>query len=255
MSPPCSHAVARSDPVVTPIHERSTGISPPLPALTHAEAKIFPLSLVYLAAFFVCSLLVLGTVVAASAPPLIQTPPKEIAHRSAFPGHVSDSSLRYPGWIGLGAYWDFHDSVIVVQGYLPTAKAYYGKKSFRDFTFEVRMAKLSEDGAIGLLFRYDEVRDEGYEIHFWPHGGFAVAKFVGPTKTDFASGAPSHFNRELNTWNLVRVEGRGERFDFFINGFHVHTAFDGKYRRGRLGLLMPGDARQRAKFQVIRMSE
>ena len=101
----------------------------------------------------------------------------------------------------------------------------------------------------------DEKRDEGYEIHLWPHGGFAVAKFVGPTKTDFAAGPPSHFNKELNTWNTVKVVGSGTRFDFFINGFHVCTASDPDYRQGKLGLLMPGDARQRAKFQILRMTE
>jgi hypothetical protein len=138
---------------------------------------------------------------------------------------------------------------------MPTAKAYYVSKSFGSFTFEVRMEKLSEDGAIGLLFRYDERRDEGYEVHLWPHGGFAVAKFEGPRKRDFASGPPSHFNKELNTWNTVKVVGEGDRFFVFVNGFHVCTATDRDYERGKLGLLMPGDARQRARFQILKMTE
>jgi len=158
------------------------------------------------------------------------------------------------GWVAFGCHWNLSSSVFTAQGFLTVAKAYYDRKTFRDFTFEVRMAKIAENGAIGVLFRYDERQDEGYEIHLWPSGGFAVAKFWGPRKQDFAAGPPSHFNRELNTWNTVKVVGRGERFDIFINGFHVCTARDAEFRKGKLGLLMPGDARQRAKFHVITMT-
>ena len=235
-------------------------MSSPSPLLWHLHGCALPATTVYYTALLVSSVVMFGAIVGASIHPADKNAPTKRDYQSAHPQQASASSFghqRHPGseWIGLGAYWNFHDSVFVAQGYLPTAKAYYSRRTFGDFTFEVRMAKLSEDGAIGLLFRYDEVRDQGYEIHFWPHGGFAVAKFIGPTKKDFASGPPSHFNRELNTWNVVRVQGRGERFDFSINGFHVKTVFDREYRRGRLGLLMPGDARQRAKFQVIVMSE
>ena len=183
-------------------------------------------------------------------------PPIPAPHDEGLP-HAQETKHTSPGsgWIAYGCYWDLSDSIFFAQGFFPVAKAYYDACSFRNFTFEVRMAKLAEDGAIGLLFRYNEKRDEGYQIHLWPHGGFAVAKFQGPRKRDFASGPPSHFNRELSTWNTVKVVGRDERFDFFINGFHVCTASDPEYSEGKLGLLMPGDARQRAKFQVVRMTE
>jgi hypothetical protein len=184
-------------------------------------------------------------------PPFPRTP-----HDEVLP-HTWEMKQARPGsgWRAYGCYWNLSDSIFLAQGFLPVAKAYYHARTFRNFTFEVRMAKLAEDGPIGLLFRYNEKRDEGYEIQLWPHGGFAVAKFVGATKKDFASGPPSHFNRELSTWNTVKVVGRGKRFDFFINGFHVCTASDPDHREGKLGLLMPGDARQRAKFQVIKMTE
>ena len=159
------------------------------------------------------------------------------------------------GWVASGAFWDLRDSVFSVQGLFPTAKAYYAATTFTDFEYEVRIAKLAEDGATGLLFRYDNIRDEGYEIHIWPHGGFAIAKVRGPNKTDFASGPPSHFKKELNTWNSVRIIARGDRFNFFVNSFHVCTAIDGQYARGKLGLLMPGDARQRARFHIVTMHE
>jgi len=183
-----------------------------------------------------------------AAPPTAQqttVPPRVTFGRSTSPGD---------GWAAFGCYWDLRDSVFFAQGYMTTAKAYYARRTFASFTFEVRMAKLAEDGAIGLLFRYDEKLDRGYCIHLWPHGGFAVSKFRGPVKKDFAAGPPSHFNREMHTWNVVKVVGAGERFDIFVNGFHVATVHDAEHRTGRLGLLMPGDARQRAKFQIVTMT-
>lgn len=178
------------------------------------------------------------------------------AEQSAAPAIGSVGHQRSPGdgWVAYGCYWDLRDSVFFAQGYLTTAKAYYARKTFSSFTFEVRMAKLAEDGAIGLLFRYDERLDRGYSIHLWPHGGFAVSKFRGPAKEDIASGPPSHFNREMHTWNTVKVMGAGNRFDIFVNGFHVATVRDAEYQTGKLGLHMPGDARQRAKFQIVTMT-
>ena len=158
------------------------------------------------------------------------------------------------GWAAYGCYWDLRDSVFFAQGYLTTAKAYYAPKTFSSFTFEVRMAKLAEDGAIGLLFRYDEKLDRGYSIQLWPHGGFAVSKFRGPAKEDLLSGPPSHFNREMHTWNTVKVVGAGKRFDIFVNGFPIATVRDAEHRTGKLGLHMPGDARQVAKFQIVTMT-
>ncbi|MEW6511067.1 MAG: family 16 glycoside hydrolase [Bacteroidota bacterium] len=164
-------------------------------------------------------------------------------------------ALPGEGWIGSGCYWDFHDSVFFAQGYSTLGRAYYEPKDFGDFTFEVRLMKLAEDGALELVFRYDENKVEGYHIYLWPHGGFGVGKLDGPMRSGPVFGPPAHFNRELNAWNNIKVIGRGERFDFFINGFHVWTARDGKFRRGKLGLGMPGDLRQLARFQIIRMSD
>ena len=123
--------------------------------------------------------------------------------------------------------------------------------NFKNFTYEVRLMKIAEDGTIGLILRYNEAKDEGYLFHVWPHGDYQFLKFKTDDQVILNKGHPIYFNRELNTWNTIKIVCNEAKFVVYINGDFLVSIKDVTYSVGKVGLLIGGDPRQRAKFEVI----
>jgi hypothetical protein len=131
-------------------------------------------------------------------------------------------------------------------------KAFCTNKNLSDFLYEVRLRKVSNnDGPIGLLMRYDDLRDEGYMLLIWPHGDYQLSKLVDQQRDRIISGTPKALNRG-NQWNTLKIIGQGTQFQLFINGVKQEVnIFDDKYSFGKFGLVIHGDVDQKAEFKLI----
>jgi hypothetical protein len=165
----------------------------------------------------------------------------------------SDSlNINAGDWSARGGCWDFTGKVIRAQGFIGYNRAYYNHKVFTDFIYEVKLYKAAEDGTLGLLFRYDEKNDEGYLLHFWPHGGCKFELFKGGQtrlRTVEVS-QPMHQIIGTGVWNIVKIVAHGARFKIYLNGYLLDTIVDSQYSSGRVGLFVAGDPRQIALFEV-----
>ena len=158
-------------------------------------------------------------------------------------------------WNARSGNWDFTKTPFRAQGFLRHGKAYYTKDLFQDFVYEVEINKLAEDGTFGLLFRYDEVNDEGYALEFWPHGGCIFSAFVrGSDRIQTLSiNHPIHFISGINVWNKIKIIAKGSQLSIYLNDYLQDTIENIIYKSGRLGLYIAADARQIALFRVLRM--
>jgi len=168
---------------------------------------------------------------------------------------IDEEIFNPSNWIVRGGYWDFSDKIIFSQGYRGGNTAYYRKRNFKNFTFEIKMMKISEDGPFGMVFRYDVSNDEGYIFGLHPHGGYHVSKFNGPGSIYLERGASAFINEEMNAWNTLKIVVTGDRFHCYINGSLIKSVRDNTYSVGKVGLFNSGDPRQIAKFEVIALLE
>lgn len=158
-------------------------------------------------------------------------------------------------WIARGGCWDFSKKIFFSQGYRGGNAAYYKKHDYRNFTYEVKVMKLAEDGPLGIIFRFDEARIEGYTFAVYPHGEYFLVKFFGNRDMQLKLGATAYLNEEMNTWNTLKIVVRGAKFDCYINGNFLVSVIDHSYSIGKVGLANSGDPRQLAKFEVISLVE
>ena len=160
--------------------------------------------------------------------------------------------IKAEGWSARGGYWDFSGKVIKAKGFIGYNKAYYNRKVFADFIYEVKLCKTAEDGTFGLLFRYDEKNDEGYLLQFWPHGGcsFELIKGGQTHIRQIEIRQPMHQIIGTNVWNKVKIIANGSTFKIYLNGYLLDTIIDHQYALGRVGLFVAGDPRQIALFEV-----
>jgi len=157
-------------------------------------------------------------------------------------------------WLARGGCWTLSDSLITGRAYWGGSKL-YSKKSYRDFVLEVRLTKIAATGPISVLFRYDEEKDEGYHLMCFPLSSPHFAKVVGKKSSYLYLGSSIFWNLGMNQWNTVRIEAVGSRFSFYINGKQIYTQYGHEYTRGRVGLIVWGDPRQTAHFQVMRLKD
>jgi hypothetical protein len=158
-------------------------------------------------------------------------------------------------WIARGGCWDFSDKIIYSQGYRGACTAYFKERNYKNFSYEVRVMKIAEDGPLGLIFHYDDVRDEGYYAGIYPHGSFFVQKTVGQIPQYLKIATTAHLNNEMNTWNTLKIEVRGSKIDCYINGNFLVSIIDNTYSTGKIGLWNCGDPRQIGKFEIISIRE
>lgn len=184
----------------------------------------------------------------------MQTPQLSGSEKSQL--HKPDPQIFNPSnWIARGGCWDFSRKIFFSQGYRGGNAAYYKKQDYRNFTYEVKVIKLAEDGPLGIIFRYDEARDEGYSFAVYPHGEYFLVKFSGHSDVQLIRGATAYLNEEMNTWNTLKIVARGAKFDCYINGNFLVSVIDHSYSVGKIGLANSGDPRQLAKFEVISLIE
>jgi hypothetical protein len=168
------------------------------------------------------------------------------------PERIDEEILKPSNWIARGGCWDFSNNIISAQAIVGSCKLYYSKAIYKDFTLEVKLNKLAESGAFGLLIRYDEQKDEGYTYSLFPSSGYFFATIGGGDYPHSFSSAPVPFmNKGLNTWNTLKIVCQGAKFDLYLNGQFLSTITDSAYSSGRIGLTIGGDPRQRALFEII----
>jgi len=167
---------------------------------------------------------------------------------------VEDSTITFPStWKMRGGYWDFSDKIIKAQGYYGFNKAYLADISYKNFIYEVKVLKQSENGQFGLLFRYNENQDKGYGFFCWPYGGCRFELIAsGQEKLKFY---PVHECANkitgYNIWNSIKIVAKNARFEIFINGHSAETIIDSTFSSGTVGLVVTGDPRQKALFEII----
>lgn len=155
------------------------------------------------------------------------------------------------GWESKGGTWTFSGKQIFGQGASDFNKAFLTNRNFSDFIYEVRLRKLSpNDGPIGLLFRYNEEIDEGYMLLVWPHGDYQVSRLVNQTRHRKGGSTPKVLNKG-NSWNRIKVIGKGAQLEIYINGELQVSLEGGEYSFGRLGLVIHGGPDQQAEFELI----
>jgi hypothetical protein len=154
-------------------------------------------------------------------------------------------------WQTKGGTWNFNGPKIIGQGTSGFNKAYWMPSIYNDFNFKVRLRKTSpNDGPIGLLMRYNEMRDEGYMLLIWPHGDYQFSRLVGQTRHRIGSGTPNDLNKG-NSSNVIQVIGKGSNMAIYINGNHLVNLNDSQYREGRTGLVIHGGSDQQAEFEIL----
>ncbi|MDW7679603.1 MAG: family 16 glycoside hydrolase [bacterium] len=177
--------------------------------------------------------------------------------RSNLTGHSSAEKeiINPKNWIARGGCWDFSDKIFFSQGYRGGNKAYYKKQDYKNFTLEVKVMKLAEDGPLGIVFRYDDAKDNGYIFAVFPHGEYFISKLIGQTDEYLQLGETAYLNEEINTWNTLKVVAAGAKFDCYINGNFLSSVTDHSFSTGKIGLWNSGDPRQLAKFEIISIVE
>ena len=166
---------------------------------------------------------------------------------------VSDSSINIAdNWSVMCGYWDFCGKVIKAIGFIGYNKAYYNQVVYINFIYEVKICKITEDGTFGLLFRYNERKDEGYVLYFWPHGGcsFNIIKGGQTRVRRIEINQPMHQIIGTNVWNTVKIIAHGSKFEIYLNGYLLDTIKDTQYTSGRIGLYLGGDPLQKAMFEI-----
>ena len=155
-------------------------------------------------------------------------------------------------WSARGGNWDFSRKIIKATGFIGHNKAYYKRRVYNDFIYEVKYCKIAEDGTLGILFRYNEKKDEGYLLHFWPHGGcnFELIKGGQTRLRKVNVSQPIHQIIGTNVWNTLKIIAHGSKFEIYLNSYLLDTILDSQFSSGSVGLYVGGDPRQVALFEV-----
>lgn len=155
-------------------------------------------------------------------------------------------------WSARGGCWYFTDKIIKAIGYIGHNKAYYNRRVYNDFIYEVKYCKIAEDGTLGIIFRYNEKNDEGYLLHFWPHGGckFELIKGGQTSLRKVNVSQPMHQIIGTNVWNTIKIIAHGSKFQIYLNNYLLDTILDSQFSSGSVGLYVGGNPRQVALFEV-----
>jgi len=176
---------------------------------------------------------------------------------TAFLSSSTDSSIRDPlNWIAYGGCWEFFGKSIYGQaGGEGRHLLFYQQKVFRNFIFEVRLNKLAEGGAFGLIIRYNERKKEGYTYIQYPDGGYRFAIIKKELDYSLFQEPASKMNKGTNVWNSIKIIGIGSKFELYLNDQFLTSITDNSYSTGRIGLFLGGDPRQKAVFEIITLKK
>lgn len=201
----------------------------------------------------ICTLLVFIPFISSLSLQLNQQQSPKLNVQTKMTSITTDEEIFKPSnWIARGGCWEFSNNIISARGTVGSCKFYYSKADYKDFSLEVKVNKLAETGGLGLLVRYDEQKDEGYIFGILPSSGYWFAKIIGDNDRPALSAAPVPFiNNGLNVWNTLKIVCHGAKFDLYLNGDFISSITDGTYISGRIGLIIGGDPRQRASFEIV----
>ncbi|MFZ5518085.1 MAG: family 16 glycoside hydrolase [Candidatus Zhuqueibacterota bacterium] len=157
-------------------------------------------------------------------------------------------------WVAAGGCWDFSERIISAQGIGERPIAYLKRFHFTDFEFEIRLRLLTdEDGSYGVLFRYDEKKDAGYIFSVWPNGSYEFVRFNGDSSCQTGGGQAVYLMDQLHSWNRIKVIGRGNKFDLFINDNLLVTMQDNAFISGKVGLYLGHGATSFMEYEVLKL--
>ena len=165
-------------------------------------------------------------------------------------GHAQENFNSFEIWEPKGGCWEFKDSMIYGRAYWGLCKLIHPHE-FTDFVFKARLAKVEESGPISLLFRYDDQSDVGYHCYVFPFSSVTFSRIQG-SRTEYLYSATSEIWRHgLNVWNTILIESAGATFNIYINDVFIFSHIDYEFSQGKLLLMVQGDPRQFAKFQIL----
>lgn len=155
-----------------------------------------------------------------------------------------------------GGFWTVAGHELYGHGGAEYSKFFFDH-NYTNFVYEVKLRNLSaKSGAVGLIFRYDEKRDEGYLLLISRNGDPEISRLVGQQKLKpKANETSSGMLHISNQWNNVKIIGEGSKFRIFYNGQEGTAFVDDEYAFGRLGLVIHGGPEQKAEFKIITRNE
>lgn len=155
-------------------------------------------------------------------------------------------------WIARGGVWDFSKKIITGRGIGQRPIAYFKKRSYTDFEFEIRLRILTDDnGSYGMVFRFDEKKDVGYIFGIFPHGGYEFARMEDFFGYQTGGGQAVYLKDQLKTWNRLKVVAKGPRFDLYINDHLLVTMEDHSFKSGKVGFYLGHGPTSILEYEVL----
>ncbi len=109
---------------------------------------------------------------------------------------------------------------------------------YSDFTLTVKARKVKGKDlqGYGVVFRLDEAKSSYYDFIVSGNGDYSIGKFINGEFTELAPWTIDASINKGNGTNFLRVEAKGNTFNFFVNGVLVKTLTDDSLKSGKIGL-------------------
>ena len=107
----------------------------------------------------------------------------------------------------------------------------------RDFKIEAAIQKISgiQNNGYGIIFGRKD-KDNQHQFVITSNGNFSIDKYDNGKLTTLVNWKKSSFiKKDNNAINKLKIEKRGNSYDFFINNYRVHTESYLKYYGKRVG--------------------
>lgn len=184
-----------------------------------------------------------------------QTREKTITQTAPVSPKIDEEIFNPSNWIARGACWDFSKKIITGRGIGQRPIAYFKKRNYIDFEFEIRLRLLTdENGSYGIVFRFDEKKDVGYIFGVFPQGGYEFARLEDCFGYQTGGGQAVYLRDRLKTWNRMKVIAKGSRFDLYINDNLLVTMEDSSFKSGKVGFYLGGGPTSILEYEVLSLA-
>lgn len=178
------------------------------------------------------------------------------APRETLPDSRREEWHNPANWAAAGGCWDFSRKIIEGRGMGTRPVAYFRKKNYTNFVYEIRLRQLSsEDCSCGLVFRFDEKKNAGYVFSLWPHGGWEFVKIKKGDGRQVTTGSAIYLNDQLKTWNTLKVVAHQNRFEFYLNDQFLVTVEDNQHRTGKIGFYLGHGPMSFLQYEILTLRE
>lgn len=178
------------------------------------------------------------------------------APRATPPDSLREDWHNPANWAAAGGCWDFSRKIIEGRGMGTRPVAYFRKRNYANFVYEIRLRQLSsEDGSYGLLVRFDEKTAAGYIFCVWPHGDWEFVKIKKGDGRQIITGSAIHLNDQLKTWNTLKVVANKNKFEFYLNDQFLVAAEDNQYRTGKIGFSLNHGPVSIVQYEILTLHE